>query len=325
MNRQSMRDAFFDRLYQIAKADPSVLLISADMGAPSLDKFRADLKSQFINVGIAEQIMATLAAGLALSGKKVFTYAIMPFVTGRCLEPMRVTLSMMNLPVTVVGVGAGFSYDDSGPTHHSTDDLAFMRALPNITLLNASDSVMAAAFAGMACQIPGPSYVRLDREVLPHAYPPGHDFTPGLHVHKPGADLAIIATGNMLHKALETAAALQSQGVSAGVIDLYRIQPVPAAALLQALAGAKAILTLEEHYLTGGMSSAVIETLADAGLRVPTLRVGVPNKHYYAYGGRASIQSHCRIDPASVVSRVMDWLGRARKDAAACLCPRERT
>lgn len=126
----TMRDAFLNRLYDIAKENRDIILISADMGAPALDKFRSDLSSQFINVGIAEANLVTIATGMALSGKKVFIYAIMPFVTSRCYEMIKVDLSLMNVPVTAIGVGAGFSYDDSGPTHHSTEDISIMRTLP---------------------------------------------------------------------------------------------------------------------------------------------------------------------------------------------------
>jgi len=173
MENISMRDAFFDQLYKIAKENRDVVIVSADMGAPSLDKFRRDLGMQFFNVGIAEQSMVTVATGLALEGKKVFIYAIMPFATLRCYEPIKVNLSLMNLPVTIVGVGAGFSYDDSGPTHHATEDITVMRVLPNMTILNSSDSVMAAKLAEMSCQMSSPNYVRLDREALPPIYHQG--------------------------------------------------------------------------------------------------------------------------------------------------------
>lgn len=310
MNTTTMRDAFFDALYDIVKHERNTVLISADMGAPSLDKFRRDLSSQFINVGIAEENMATIAAGLALSGKKVFIYAIMPFVTSRCYEMLKVDLSLMNLSVTAVGVGAGFSYEDSGPTHHATEDITIMRVLPNMTILNPSDCVMAAKCAELACQIPGPSYVRLDRQVLPIIYPSlsAQTFTEGVTTLKTGEDVGIIATGNMVHNALKIAEKLESHGVHAGVVDLYRLKPVNTALLLTALAMSKKIVTLEEHLLEGGMGSAVAEILVDHGKSIPLKRFGIPGKYLYAYGGREHIQAVCGIDVESVTQAILQWV-----------------
>ena len=127
-----MRDALFNRLYEIAKNDKDVVIVSADMGAPALDRFRRDLSNQFINTGIAEQNTILVSAGLTLGNKKVFAYAIAPFITLRCYEQIKIELAAMNIPVTLIGVGAGFSYDDSGPTHHTLEDLSIMRVLPNI-------------------------------------------------------------------------------------------------------------------------------------------------------------------------------------------------
>lgn len=308
MSNITMRDAFFDRLYQIAGQDRNIVVISADMGAPALDQFRRDLGSQFINVGIAEQNMVTIATGLALNGKRVFIYAIMPFVTLRCYEMIKVDLSLMNIPVSVVGVGAGFSYNDSGPTHHATEDIAVMRILPNMTVFSPADSVMAAELAEMACQTPGPNYVRLDREILPDIYSPGTSFADGLANLKAGQDVCFIATGNMVHRALEVAEKLKEHSVDAGVIDLYRIRPINRELLLSALAPANRIVTLEEHLLSGGMGSAVAELLVDNGKMIPLKRIGIPDKYYYAYGSRNDIQSLCGLDADSITKTILAWL-----------------
>jgi transketolase len=159
----TMRDSFFDTLYKIARRDPDVMLVDADMGAPSLDKFRRDMPAQFVNVGIAEQNAISVAAGLTLGGKKAFAYAIAPFITLRCYEQIKVNMCSMKIPVACVGVGAGFSYEDSGPTHHTTEDIAIMRALPNMTIFNVSDNIMASACAKIAYEYESPLYVRLDR------------------------------------------------------------------------------------------------------------------------------------------------------------------
>ncbi len=308
MDKISMRDAFFNELYPIARKDKNIIIISADMGAPSLDKFRENLAAQFINVGIAEQNMVNVATGLALEGKKVFVYAIMPFATLRCYEVIKVDLSLMNIPVTVIGVGAGFSYDDSGPTHHSIEDISAMRALPNMTVLSPSDSLMAARFASMSCHMSGPNYVRLDREVLPFIYRQDDDFSDGLCRLREGRDLYVIATGNMVHRALEVSDRLKRNAIEAGVIDLYRLQPVNARLLLNIIKPVKRLVSLEEHVLNGGMGSAVAEVLVDNSQTLPLKRIGVNNKYYYAYGGRANIQAICGLDADSVTATILQWL-----------------
>lgn len=308
MENISQRDAFFNKLYEIAKKDRDVILVSADMGAPSLDKFREDLSRQYVNVGIAEQNMVTVATGLALGGKTVFMYAIMPFVTLRCYEMLKVELSMMNIPVTAVGVGSGISYDDSGPTHHSTEDIAIMRALPNMTILNSTDSIMAAKFAKMTCKISGPHYVRLDRGKLPPLYKPDSDFSAGLTSFKTGKDVCIVATGNMVHRAIEISSSLAEHSVDAGVVDLYRLKPINEKLLLKSIEPSKCIVSLEENFLNGGMGSAVAEVLVDNNKPMQLKRFGLPDEYIFKYGGRNNMQTLGRLDNDSITKSILKWL-----------------
>jgi len=155
----SQRDCFFNKLFVKAKEDKRIIVVSADCGAPSLDRWREELPCQFINVGIAEQNMVALAAGLAIAGKRPYCYAIAPFATLRCYEFLRVDVSLMNLPVVVVGVGAGLSYNEAGPTHHATEDIACMRALPNMKIASVSNNDQ----IDEVLETEGPMYVRLDR------------------------------------------------------------------------------------------------------------------------------------------------------------------
>lgn len=170
MKMLTMRDTFWNRVYDLAKEDKYVIVVSADMGAPALDKFRRDFTHQYVNAGIAEQNAMLISTGLALAGKKVFVYAIAPFITMRCYEQIRIYPAGMDLPVTIVGVGAGICYEESGPTHHSVEDISIMRCLPNMQIFSASDNNMTAKFADMAYESKHPCYVRLDRIVLPNIY-----------------------------------------------------------------------------------------------------------------------------------------------------------
>ena len=197
------RDAFWDKILEKARADKNVIVISADMGAPSLDVIRKELPSQFINVGIAEQNAIIIGAGLALTGKKVFVYAIAPFITIRCLEQIRVECGIMNIPMTIVGVGVGFGYEDSGPTHHLLEDIAMMRCLPNMTIHTMTDSNMSSSFGEIAYESNSPNYIRVYRQTLPDIYDKNHDFRKGLSVLKKSKDYYIVSCGSMTHTAIE--------------------------------------------------------------------------------------------------------------------------
>jgi transketolase len=309
MNTISHRDAFWERIYELAKLDKDILLVIADMGAPALDRFREDLAAQYIDVGIAEQQAAAVSAGLALEGKKVFAYAIAPFISLRCYEHTRVNLASMNLPVTLVGVGAGTSYDDSGPTHHAVDDLSALRILPNLRIQNMTDAVMARAFADICCQVDYPNYIRMDRKPLPDIYEKGADFSAGLSVLATGKDAVLVATGNMVHRALDVADALKANGADIGVVDAYTF-PIPSDRLLMAVLDADKIVTLEEHNLAGGLGSAVCEILADNQVLKPVKRLGMnfSREYCYQYGGRDNIQSLYGLDKESVVRTVETFI-----------------
>mgnify|MGYP001574851834 FL=1 len=247
-----------------------------------------------------------VAAGLALGGKKAFAHAIAPFITLRPYELIKMELAAMGIPVTLVGVGAGFSYSDSGPTHHMLEDIGIMRILPKLKVHSISDSVMAAAFADVSYKSEFPNYVRLDRQSLPVLYMKGTDFSSGLRILKESDDLMIIATGNMVHRALDISEELKSHSIQAGVIDLFTF-PIDEPALLDAIAKSRRIVTLEEHFLPGGMGSAVVETLADNGKLLPVKRIGVDHRlgYCYKYGGRENIQSYYGLDKKSIVRTIL--------------------
>ncbi|MDD1710181.1 MAG: transketolase, partial [Methanoregulaceae archaeon] len=221
-----IRDAFFDELYTIAEQDRNVVFLTADMGAFSLERFRRDFPDRFINVGIAEQNLVSVAAGLALAGKRVFIYAIIPFITLRCLEQIKVDLCVMKLPVAIIGSGAGFTYSSDGPTHHAIEDVSIMRALPGMTIYNPSDQVTAKRAARLAAQGTGPVYVRLDKGAWPMLYRPDENLSTGLALLRNGSKLLIIATGCMTHAALQVAEELQQSGINPGVVDLFQVKPL---------------------------------------------------------------------------------------------------
>ncbi|KWT92778.1 transketolase family protein [Candidatus Magnetominusculus xianensis] len=307
MNNIAQRDAFWNRIYDIAAQDRNVILISADMGAPSLDKYRKDLPAQFVNVGIAEQNAVLIGSGLALKGKKVYLYAIAPFITLRCLEQIRVECSIMNIPMTIVGVGAGMSYQDSGPTHHVLEDITIMRSMPNITIHNITDSVMASAVAGM--NIKNTTYVRIDREVFPDIYSPDTDFRTGAAVVKEGKDCYLLSTGCMTHAALHAAKRLEGKSIDVGVIDIYTF-PINEEFLLETLKGVRKVVSIEEHFLPGALGSAVGELILDNGLPIKLRRLGITHAKgfCYKYGGRETIREYYGLDRESLDREIERFL-----------------
>ena len=276
------------------------------MGAFSLVKFKNDFPDQFINVGIAEQNMVSVAAGLALAGRKVFIYTIIPFITQRCYEQIKIDLCSMNLPVTILGVGPGLTYGNDGPTHHGTQDIAIMRALPEITILNPSSAIMAAAAMNIGYKNSGPTYIRIDKGKIPEIYDQNSDFSDGLAELKNGSELTIIATGTMVHQALKAAQELNNQSISTGVVDLYRIKPLNKEKLLRIIDNSKCLVTLEENSIVGGIGSAISEFLTDNGKIIPLKRIALPDQHCFESGDRDSLLAFYNLDTNGIIKTIKE-------------------
>jgi transketolase len=301
-----MRDVVIETICAAARKDKDVLFISADLGAVALDDLRRDLPNQFIHAGIAEQHMVDLAAGLALSGKKVFCYAMAPFITARCYEQIKCVVSSMNLPVTLIAVGVGLGYDHATLTHFTPEDIACMRALNGIEVLTPADEVVAAEIATRCVAQPAFRYLRLDRQVFPFLYrdTAAQVLDAGFGEVRKGEDVAIVACGALVHKALAAAEQLAGQGVNAGVIDLIRVKPLDGAGLAKALKGYGSILTVEEQLLEGGMGSALMEAIVDATGKLdwPVKRLGMRDKFQVVNGDRDHLHGLYGIDTGDIVT-----------------------
>jgi len=304
-----MRDAFFDALYEIFRKDKNAIFITADNGAPTLDKFADDMPEQFYTVGIAEQQLIGMACGMAFEGKKVYTYAIAPFVTSRCYEQNKLDMCAMNLPIVNIGVGRGYAYDIMGPTHHTVEDITIMRVPPHLTIHNPADSIAAAALAEISYQDPSPQYIRFDRAGTPDVYTDREaNFADGVIRLEEGDDVCIIATGIMVAQALEARERLQERGLKVGVVDLCRLKPINTDLLFKYLSGVANVVTLEEHLLAGGMGSAIAETFIDEGVTVPTLRIGQKDRFVFDMGGRQHIWKTYGLDADGVTQRIANWM-----------------
>lgn len=304
------RDVFIETVFQAAKVNRDIVFLCCDLGAKALDDFRVELPGQMIHTGISEQNMMDVAAGLAQCGKTVYAYAMAPFVTFRCFEQIKVALGAMNQPVTVVGVGVGYGYDDAGPTHYATEDLTCMRTIAGMEIHTPADNHSVSALARMTFENPKLRYVRLDRKFLPWLYHdrPDFDYNSGLIETAGGSDVAILSSGFTLHTALKVRERLKAQGISAGVIDIFRLKPLNGERLAEIVAKYKELVSLEEHFLSGGFSSAILEVLNDAGQMRRLHRIGIADKYHFENGGRGHLHQLTGIDEASVHQTILKQL-----------------
>lgn len=310
---RAMRDAFLEQVWEAMADDRGIFFVTADFGSPVLDKIRADFPDRFVNVGIAEQNLINISAGLALEGYTVFAYAIAPFITMRCYEQARVSLALLSevrpMNVNLVGVGAGYSYALSGPTHQCYEDITLMRALPNFRLLSPADHVTAENLFHHCIGNQGPKYLRFDAQVLPVIYErKAPDMEAGFHVHKKGNRMCLVATGYMLHTALDVAERLAEKGEEVGVIDLFNLTDYAVERLASALMPYIGVVTLEEGFRgRGGLDSMLFEFIARRNLQSRVLNLGVEPAYRFELGSRAELHEKVGIGTQSVLNRVRSF------------------
>jgi transketolase len=306
----AMRDALLEGIWKKMGEDAKVFFVCADFGSPVLDKIRADFPKRFVNVGIAEQNLINVSAGLALEGYTVFAYAIAPFITMRCYEQTRVSLALLSevrpMNVNLIGVGAGYSYVVSGPTHQCYEDITLMRAMPNFRVLSPADHVTSAALLDICMGNLGPKYLRLDAQVLPPIYESASEIIKnGFSIHRTGGEFCLVATGYMLHTALEVAEALSQDGMNVGVIDLVDLAKFSQAEFLSAISEYKGIVSLEEGFKgRGGMDAMLFDLFAESGIDKKILNIGVEGKYRFELGSRKELHEHVGIGTQAVLEKV---------------------
>ena len=306
----AMRDAFLERIWRAMAEDSKIFFTCADFGSPVLDKIRADFPDRFVNVGIAEQNLINVSAGLALEGYTVFAYAIAPFITMRCYEQIRVSLALMSevrpMNVNLIGVGAGYSYVVSGPTHQCYEDLTLMRAMPNFQVLSPADHVTAAKFFDTCVHTCGPKYLRFDAQVLPVIYEnEAPNTSKGFHVHKHGDEICLVATGYMLHTARNAADALADEGLQVGVIELFDLARFSTKEFYDALNPYAGIVSLEEGFRgRGGLDSMLFEFIARRKLDAKMLNIGVEGAYHFELGTRTELHEKVGIGPQAVLNSI---------------------
>lgn len=305
-----MRDAFIQRLTEIATRDPRVTLITGDLGFGVLDQFSKKFPRQFINAGVAEQNMTGLAAGMALEGRVVFTYSIGNFSTLRCLEQIRNDACYHDANVKVVAVGGGFSYGALGFSHHATEDIAIMRALPNLTFFSPGDDWETREATEALVRAPGTGYLRLDRASSCDTQRAGEVFQPGkARVLREGKDLALVATGGILECALQAAEILQKKGIYCRVISVHTLKPLDTETLKAAALETGGIITIEEHSISGGLGGAVAESLLELGCPPRKFhRIGLRAGFSTVVGSQPFLRKFYGMDAASIAEKAGELL-----------------
>lgn len=302
-----MRTAFINALSALAAADERIWLVTGDLGYSVLEAFYERFPARYLNVGVAEQNMTGIAAGLASCGKVVFTYSIANFPTLRCLEQIRNDVCYHELPVKIVSVGGGYAYGPQGYTHHGLEDLAVMRTLPGMTVVAPGDPVETELATRAAAAAPGPCYLRLGkaREPVVHRQPPAFALGQAIRVRE-GRDVTLISTGGVLPFTLEAAKKLAAEyKIEARVLSMHTLKPLDAAAVASAVRETGGIITVEEHSVTGGLGSAVADVLA--GLdepRRPFRKFGAPDRLNRQIGS----QAYLRAFGGDLVQLVRDML-----------------
>ena len=302
-----MRNAFAAAITRLGEADPNLVMLAGDIGNRLFDSFKDRHPLRFYNCGVAEANMTGVAAGLAASGLRPITYTITPFNTLRCLEQIRLDICYPNLPVIVVGTGSGLSYASLGATHHSMEDIAVLRTLPNMHVVCPADPVEVGLAVEDALRLGRPTYIRLGKKGEPviHSTPPNFTIGRGIEL-RAGGDVSILSVGNMLAVALQTADDLQAHGVSAQVVSMHTVKPLDDALLRAAFTSKKAVVVLEEHGLTGGAGSAVLEwgNAQEVDLR-KLLCIGGPDRFLSGCGGQRQARASLGLTAADIAPRIL--------------------
>ncbi|EFM12993.1 Transketolase central region [Paenibacillus curdlanolyticus YK9] len=275
-----MRNAFVRELLQRAETDPRIVVITPDLGFSVWEPFRDRFPDRLLNAGIAEQNAVGMAAGLALSGHVAYVYSIIPFVTMRAYEQVRIDAAYMNAPVRLIGVGAGFAYGGQGPTHHGLEDVSLMRSLPNMTVCCPGDDIEARELTQASFEHPGPMYIRLGKSGEPRVHDAATRLALGEAIELiSGAQAVVFASGTALARAKDWVLRLREEArpIEAALVSVPTVKPFPEDVVLRYAKRGMPIITVEEHSVIGGLGSAAAEVLAESGAAAVLRRFGLPD------------------------------------------------
>lgn len=308
-----MRDAFIKKLFELAKDDPKIFLITGDLGFGVLEEFEKNYPKQFLNAGVAEQNMTGLAAGLALEGRTVFTYSIANFPILRCLEQIRNDVCYHNANVKIVSIGGGFSYGALGFSHHATEDIAILRSMPTMTVLCPADLWEVEQATAALVKDKGPAYLRLDKSKAESTNRSDEVFQIGkARILRDGNDLTLVGTGGIVGVLLEAAKELSCQGVQVRVLSMHTIKPLDREPLFSAAMETGGVITVEEHTVLGGLGAATAEAFLEEGV-IPQIfyRIGLRDCFSTLVGSQNYLREKYGMDVQSIVKKSLELLSNA--------------
>ena len=309
-----MRATALDCVYALAKKDPRVYFIGSDLGVGTLKQFKAEMPERFFMEGVSEQHLVGMAAGLALEGKIPYINTIATFLTRRCFEQNVLDLGLHRTNVRLLSSGGGFVYAPLGPTHLATDDIAIMRAIPNMAIVAPCDAEEMKRLMALTLDHQGPMYIRFGKGYDPVVSRPELGFTIGKAITlQEGPDALIVTTGITLKTALDAAPLLEQQGLKPTILHCHTVKPLDVEALRRHASRVPVVVTVEEHTIVGGLGSAVAEVLAEADFDAPKRfrRIGIPDAFADKYGSQASLMARYGITAEAVAKTVAELSSRA--------------
>lgn len=298
---KGLKKKFIEQLVEMARKDKDIYLITGDLGFNLVEPFEKEFPDRFINAGIAEQNMIGVAAGLALSGKKVFVYSIIPFLTMRAFEQIRNDLCYQKLNVVLVGYGAGFTYGTAGSSHHALCDISIMRSLPNMTILSPYDVNQTKMCVKNSLKEKGPVYIRLGKagtKMEKHNYGIPKEISMGK------SKIVIISTGQICDECIDMQMVLNSQGYNVDFVMLHKLKPLSTYFLKRYL-DYDYIITVEEHSIIGGLGSIIAETLAEIDCKAKLIRFGVNDEFAHEIGSQKYLRKKYKLDGESLLKEVL--------------------
>jgi transketolase len=300
-----MREALVRSLFELADKDSNLMLITGDLGYGVFEGFEKKYPKQYLNVGVAEQNMMGVAVGLALEGKIIYTYSIGNFPTLRCLEQIRNDACYHELNINIICIGGGFSYGGLGMSHHATEDLAIMRALPGVTILAPSTSEESGAGAINLYNNKGVGYLRLDKSKFENTLSLNEISIGKANILRQGNDITLFVVGGIAEEAIKAADILSKSNIECQVISLFSIKPIDINAIRSACQNTLGIITIEEGNLAGGIGSAISEVCLDNKFKPKFFyRFGLDNTYSAVVGDQKYLRTYYKLDFNSLVIKI---------------------
>jgi transketolase len=301
-----MRETFFRTIENLFQYKGDIFVLTADLGFKLFDNIKSKYSDRFYDVGVAEANMIGLSAGLSLCGKNVYCYSIIPFLIMRAYEQIRIDVAYHNLNVKLVGVGGGYTYGLEGITHFGLEDMTLMRSLPNMSVVVPADPLEAQCLANISYEYQGPLYIRLGRAGDPYIYKNKPDFKIGKAiVLKEGKGIAIFAIGSMVYIGKQVVDMLAEKGINTTLVNMHTLKPLDVEIINQVASMHDGIFSIEEHYIHGGLGSAIAEILAEGKYNGVFKRFGIPDILKDYVGDAEFLREKCGLTPERIYHEII--------------------